>query len=77
MPMPPTHCRKQRHRLIDTGSVLSCDSTVPPEVVSPDTASKYACVKLIGRPICCSASMIGTAASSGINTQASETSITP
>ncbi|MNL27531.1 hypothetical protein D3C87_1491260 [compost metagenome] len=77
MPMPPIHCKKVRHTLTDTGSVSSPLSTVEPVVVSPDTASKYACVNDMGRPMWCPASISGTAANSGSSIQTSDTSITP
>ena len=36
MPMPPTHCRKVRHTLTDTGRLSSPLSTVEPVVVKPE-----------------------------------------
>ena len=51
IPIPPTHCRKVRHTFMDTGSVSSPVNTVEPVVVRPDTASKYAWVNEMGRPI--------------------------
>jgi hypothetical protein len=46
MPMPPISTMKQRHLLTEVGSPSSPVSTVAPVVVMPDTASKYASVKL-------------------------------
>ena len=40
IPMPPSHCRKVRQTLIDCGRSSSPTSTVAPEVVRPETASK-------------------------------------
>ena len=77
MPMPPTHCRKVRHTLIDTGRLSSPLSTVEPVVVKPETASKYACVNETGRPTWCKASISGSTAHSGSSTHTSVTSITP
>jgi hypothetical protein len=42
IPMPPSQLSKWRHKLMDRGRNSSPDSTVPPVVVSPDAASKYA-----------------------------------
>jgi hypothetical protein len=49
IPMPPSQLRMCRHKLIERGKNSIPESTVPPVVVSPDAASKYASVKLIGR----------------------------
>ena len=38
--MPPSHCRKQRHRLMEPGKASSPVITVDPVVVRPDMASK-------------------------------------
>ncbi|MNV67800.1 hypothetical protein D3C71_1606140 [compost metagenome] len=46
-------------------------------VVSPETASKYACVNDMGRPMSCPASISGIAADSGNNIHTNDTSITP
>ncbi|MOA13338.1 hypothetical protein D3C78_1333870 [compost metagenome] len=40
MPMPPSHCRKVRQTLTDIGRLSSPVSTVAPDVVRPETASK-------------------------------------
>ncbi|MNV42691.1 hypothetical protein D3C71_1343750 [compost metagenome] len=77
MPMPPTHCKKVRHTFMDTGNASSPVSTVDPVVVRPDTASKYAWVNDMGRPISWVTSISGSAANSGSSTQTSVTSITP
>jgi len=66
-----------RQTLTDTGSVSSPVKIVDPVVVSPDTASKYACVNESGRPTRAHASSSGSAAARGSTDQASETSITP
>ena len=73
MPMPPNQCSACRQRLIDGGRLSRPLSTVEPVVVSPDTASKYASVKLRpGRAI-----SSGTAADPDIRTQESVTSRKP
>ncbi len=46
MPMPPISTIRQRQTLIEVGSASRPVSTVEPVVVRPDTASKYASVKL-------------------------------
>src|SRR3979490_1211997 len=70
--MPPSQLSKCRHRLIERGRNSSPESTVPPVVVKPDAASKYASVKLIGRK-CHS----GNPATAGSATQVQATSIKP
>ncbi len=40
IPIPPSHCSSQRHKLIEGGSLSSPDSTVEPVVVSAATVSK-------------------------------------
>jgi hypothetical protein len=72
MPIPPSQLSKWRHRLIERGRDSSPESTVPPVVVKPDAASKYASVKLMGRK-CHS----GNPATAGRATQVSATNIKP
>src|SRR3984957_3977161 len=72
MPMPPSQDRRCRHRLMDRGRNSRPDSTVPPVVVRPDAASKYASVKLMGRYF-----QRGNPATAGSAIQVSATSINP
>src|SRR5208282_1128927 len=72
IPMPPIQERRCRHKLMDRGRYSSPDNTVPPVVVSPDAASKYASVKLIGRYF-----QRGNPATAGRTTQVRATSIKP
>ena len=72
MPMPPSQLSKWRHRLMERGRNSSPESTVPPVVVKPDAASKYASVKLMGRKC-----QSGKPATAGSATQVSATSIRP
>src|SRR5678815_3382331 len=44
-PNPPYQLSVARQKLIEGGSMSRCARTVAPEVVSPETASKKACVK--------------------------------
>ncbi len=44
--MPPIQCIWVRQTLIEGGSASRPESTVAPVAVRPDTASKYASVKL-------------------------------
>src|SRR5882757_8677639 len=72
IPMPPSQLRRCRHKLMDRGRYSSPERTVPPVVVSPEAASKYASVKLIGRYF-----QRGNPATAGSATQVSATSIKP
>src|SRR5688572_15564110 len=73
MPMPPIQCSVWRHRFTDCGRSSRWLSTVEPVVVRPDTASKYASMKL--RPGM--AIMNGIAADADISVQDSDTSRKP
>ena len=44
MPMPPTQWVRQRHRLVARDRPSTSATTVPPEVVKPETASKTAAI---------------------------------
>ena len=44
MPMPPIQTIRWRQMLIDSGNWSRPESTVPPDAVRPDIASKYASV---------------------------------
>ncbi|OGB94338.1 MAG: hypothetical protein A3G82_14935 [Burkholderiales bacterium RIFCSPLOWO2_12_FULL_67_210] len=77
MPMPPSHCRKQRQRLMEPGSRSSPTSTVAPVVVSPEMASKYASVNDSGVLVGPKYSSKGTQANSGSSVQANPTSRMP
>ena len=70
--MPPSQLSRCRHKLIERGKNSRPDNTVPPVVVSPDAASKYASVKLIGRYF-----HRGKPATAGNATQVRATSINP
>src|SRR3984957_7962638 len=72
MPMPPSQERRCRHKLMDRGRYSRPDSTVPPVVVRPDAASKYASVKLMGRYF-----QRGNPATAGSAIHVSATSISP